>query len=232
MKRTFICLLVAFVVATAGARAAQITEITVSGSGSISLPPDVATVIAVVVTTSENAGDAIAENNSHFERIIAALKQLGIARADVTMTYYNVSYNPRPPGMPANPPGEVYGYTVSRSFSVNVRRISTAGRVSDACIAAGATSIDSVNFGVSNPTVGRLEATRKAVANARNNAKAVATASGLRIVGIKSIGFSGLAPGAVPVVRVTSFKTNAPTEFDQSNVNVSVSLSAVFLAEP
>lgn len=233
MKGTFLCLLVVFAALTrvAPAAANPATEITAPGSGSVALPPDMATINAVVVTQSENAQDAVSRNNARYERVVASLTQLGIARGDISLTYYNVSYNPRPAGTTTNAPGEIYGYTVNRSFAVKVRQIGNAGRVSDAALAAGATSIDNVSFGISNPHSARMEATRRAVAEARSNAEAVAGAAGLRITGIKSIEFGGFAPAPM-IARVSSAKMSAPTEFDQSNVNVTVSVSVVFFAEP
>jgi uncharacterized protein YggE len=232
MKRTFICLLCAFVVAAAGAPAAESTgtEITASGTGSVSLPPNIATVSASVETYADSANAAVAQNNVVYERIVAALERLGIVRSDITLAYYNVSYSPRPQVMPANPTGERYGYTVSRSFSVKVRQIGDAGRASDACTSAGATAINGVTFGLSDPGVAREQATARAVAEARANAEAIARAAALRIVGIKSIELGTGPTGIVPLMKAAV--ANGPTQFDQSNVNVTVSVSVVFLAEP
>jgi uncharacterized protein len=233
MKRTFLCLLVTCTAAVAcvtAARAAP-TEITASGTGSVSLPPDTATVNAAVETNAANANDAISKNNAIYDRILASLAKLGIARGDISLVYYNVSYNPPPRTRAENSPDERYGYTVSRNFSVKVREIASAGRVSDASIGAGATAINGVSFGLSNPNVAREQATAKAIAEARANAEALAAAAGLHISSIKSIellaGVPG--PGPVPLMRAAAA---VPTEFDQSNVNVTVAVSVVFLAEP
>lgn len=229
MKRAFICLLATFAIATAAPAAASTTEITASGTGTVSLPPDQATVNASLETNANNAEAAIAQNNTTYDRIVSALSKIGVARNDVTLSYYNVNYNPRPSGAAASG-SERYGYTVSRSFAVVVRSIGKAGSVSDACLGAGATAINGVSFGLSNPAVARGQATNEAVAQARENAEALARAASLRIVGIKSIELGG-APGPVPMFRAV--ETAAPaTQLDQSNVNVTVSVSAVFLAEP
>ncbi|MGA8574148.1 MAG: SIMPL domain-containing protein [Candidatus Cybelea sp.] len=233
MKRTFICLLAAFAVATCAAAAAQpsATEISASGSGSVTMAPDIATVDAGIETNAANANDAISQNNAIYERVVAALERLGVARADVALAYYNVNYNPRPRSAPPNP-GERYGYTVSRTFTVKVRQIGKAGAVSDACTSAGATAINGVSFGLADSAAARTQATIKAVADARANAEALAQAAGLRIVAIKSMEVGGAGPpGPVPMMRLAA-APNPPTQFDQSNVNVTVSVSVVFLAEP
>jgi uncharacterized protein YggE len=231
MKRTLFCLLAAFLSfgAVAAAQPAA-TEITAWGSGSVSLPPDIAMVEAAVETNAASAADAIAQNNARYERVVAALTSLGVARSDISLTYYNISYNPRPQNGPPSS-GERYGYTVSRNFSVKVRQIGSAGRASDACIGAGATAINGVSFGLADPSVAREQATVKAVGQARANAQALAAAAGLHIVSIKRIELAGGGPPApMPLARVAI--ENAPTQFDQSNVNVTVSVSVVFLAQP
>ena len=96
---------------------------------------------------------------------------------------------------------------------------------------AGATSINSVTFGLSDPNVARGRATAKAVAEARANAEAVARAADLHIVGIKSIELTGAPSAPMPLMRAAAMP-NSPTEFDQSNVSVTVSVSVVFSASP
>jgi uncharacterized protein len=233
MGRTFICALAALGLATASALAAPpaATEITVSGTGSVSLPPNVATVNAAVETNAANANGAVTQNNAIYNRIVTALEQLGVARGDISLAYYNVNYNPRPAVAPVSPNGERYGYTVSRGFMVKVRDIAKAGRVADACTSAGATAINGISFGLSDPGVARSQAAAKAVADARSNAEALAHATDLHIVALKSIELGGGLVGPVPLMRAAAVPA-AATEFDQSNVNVTMTVTAVFLAEP
>ncbi len=206
------------------------TEISVSGNGSVALPPDVANVNANIETNAPNAADAVGQNNATYDRIVAALEKTGVARADITLSSYNVNYNPKPHVLPPTSGGERYGYTVSREFNVKVRDIGKAGRVADACTSSGATSINGVTFGLADTVGPRAEATRKAVADARANAEALAAAAHLRIVSIKSMELQGGGVNPQPLMRVAA--ASAPTQFDQSNVNVSVSVSVTFLAQP
>jgi len=230
MKRTLLSLLICFGTATIPALAqTAATEITASGSGSIALPPDMATVNATVDTNAENGDAAISQNNRIYDAVLAALAKVGVQRSDVTLSYYNVSYNPRPAGRAADP-GERYGYTVSRSFAVKVREVAAAGRASDACIAAGATAINGVSFGLSDPGAARTQAIAKALAQARTSAEALARATSLRIVGVKRMDLGNADVTPVPLGAMA--RIAAPTQFDQSNVNVTASVTAVFLAEP
>jgi hypothetical protein len=180
MKRTLLCLLAMFFLSGSFAAAARpgMTEITTSGTGTVSLSPDIATVRAALQTNAPSANDAISQNNAIYGRIVAGLSKLGIARVDVALDYYNVRYNPRPQVMPAGPTGEQYGYTVARTFQVTVRKIAMAGTVTDACIDAGATEINGVAFGLSDRVAARAQAITKAIADARANAETIARSAG------------------------------------------------------
>jgi uncharacterized protein YggE len=183
-----------------------------------------------VETNAATASDAVAQNNVTYDRIVEALVKIGVARGDVSLASYNVNYNPKPPVVSPNDSGR-YGYTVSRQFTVKVRDIGKTGRVTDATTGSGATSINGVSFGLADTTRARAQATRKAVDDARASAEALAAAAGLHIVSIKSIDLGG---GDVfssqPMGRIVA--SAAPTQFDQSNVNVVVSVSVTYLAEP
>lgn len=234
MKRIVLGFLVALAVATAPVVAAPPTgtEISVSGSGSVALPPDMATVNASVETNAASASDAVAQNNVTYDRIVEALVKIGVARGDISLASYNVSYNPKPRVVAPNPDGERYGYTVSREFNVKVRDIGKTGRVTDATTGSGATAINGVSFGLADTSGPRARATRKAVDDARASADALAAAAGLHIVSIKSMELGGggvVTPG--PMMRMAAASA-APTQFDQSNVNVVVSVSVTYFAEP
>lgn len=233
MKRSFLCLLTVFLLVSRGAVAAGSgdAEITASGSGSMWLAPDLATVSAGIDTNAPTAGQALARNNQTYDRIVAALRGLGIARDDVALLSYNVSYNPPPQIAPPVASGERYGYTVSRAFMVKVRDIGKAGTVTDACVSAGAGAIDGVAFSLGNPEAGRAQAIAAAVADARKNAEALAKAASLHIVGIKSIELrnaSSYAPGPQMLTRGAA----KATAFDQGNVAVEATVTVVFIAQP
>lgn len=236
MHRLLVSLIVAFL-ATSGLAAAKtataVTAISVNGTATITVMPDQATVNASVVTNAENASQAVSDNNRRYGTIVDALVRAGIRRDDVTLSYYNVNYVPKPNPAPPNPsPYDRYGYTVTRSFAVKVRDMNRAGAVVDAATGAGATNIEGVAFGLAHPETAQSQATRKAVADARSKAEELAKAAGLHVVGIQSIQLEG-APAVRPLVMAkTMAAASTPTEFDAGNVNVSVNVTVVFSAAP
>jgi hypothetical protein len=235
MKSILAAALLALLIApgAALAQAVPATEILVSGTGNITLPPNIATVGSSVQTNSANAADAVSRNNAIYERIVAALTKLGIARDDVSLAGYNVSYSPKPQNAKPDP-GVVYGYTVSRDFSVKVRDIAKAGSVVDACTHAGATTIGGVSFDVDDQRAAQTQATAKAVDDARAKAEALASAAHLRITGVKSINLGGDGGPIYPMAKMamSPVANGTPTQFDSSNVGVSVTVQMTFLAQP
>ncbi|HEY9086183.1 MAG TPA: SIMPL domain-containing protein [Candidatus Tyrphobacter sp.] len=213
------------------ARAAAPAQIAVTGTGSVSLPPDQATVDAAIETNAQNARDAVSQNEAAYERIVAAVVALGVARSDITLAYYNVNYNPRPRTNPS--PGVQYGYTVNRSFAIKMQPISLAGNVVDAATSAGATAINGVYFGLRDTAAASREAMKKAVADAVEQGNALSASADLHIIGIESITLAGAyAPVPRPQgLRVVSAAL-APTTFDNSNTTVTVTVNVVFLAKP
>lgn len=220
-----------FLLAALPAVAAAPAELSVSGTGNVTLPPDVATVSAAVETNAESVTAAIAQNNARYDRIVAALSRAGIARRDVRLSNYNVNYNPKPQVVSPDNNGVRYGYTVSRDFSIEVRKIDNAGRVVDACTSAGATGINGVSFGLADPSAARARATELAVADGRARALTLARAANLHLISLKSLSLGG--PSAPqPMLRMAAGAIAPNTQLDQSDVSVTVSVDAVYLAAP
>ncbi len=235
MKRLLVPFALCIAVITGPANAAQSTEISVVGNSTVTMVPDQATVTASIVTTASSATQAVSENNSRYDAVAAAIARTGVKRDDISLSYYNVNYVPKPNPMPPNPsPYDRYGYTVTRSFAVKVRAMDRAGAVVDAATSAGATNIEGVTFGLANSDAARAKASREAVNDARAKADDLARAAGLRINGIKSIELEG-APGIVrpmAMARVAGAENAAPTVFDPGNVTVTSNVTVVFSASP
>ena len=220
---------------SAGAAAATVTRITVSGQGTVSVTPDEAVIRASIETNADRAADAISQANTIYTRAVAAVTSLGVARTDVTLDYYNFNYNPRPSPQPGQiaPTGQ-FGFIVTRTFEVKVRGIDKAGPVVDALTQAGITSIGSVTFQASDTSRARSSAITKAMADARAKADDAAKAAGLHITGIEQVGYANYIATPAPVMRmaVAADTYSAPTVLDSGGISVSETLTVTFLAGP
>ncbi|HET9393105.1 MAG TPA: SIMPL domain-containing protein [Candidatus Rubrimentiphilum sp.] len=212
--------------------AAQPTLISVTGQGRATAAPDMATMSLTITTNASNATAATSDNNAIFAQLEQRMHALGVAEHDIRTTYYNVTYNPRPEGVPAPNYGVQYGYVVSRGVSVTLQRTGVVGKAVDAAIAAGVNHVDGVSFGVSDNHALSLKALGDAVTQARSRAQAIATAAGLRIVRIRSIqeGYAQVYPQ--PQAMAMSRLAGVPTQIEPSDVSMQASVTVTYEAQP
>jgi uncharacterized protein YggE len=167
--------------------------ITVSGTGKISARPDIAEVTAGVVTHAPGAQDALAANNAAMSRLLATLKERGIAEKDMQTSQLSITpvySQPQPrvigaPGGAIDPPAQsefvprLVGYKVENSVRVTSRRIDQLGPVLDAIVQAGANQIHGISFRVEHTAELLDEARKRAMRDARHKGELLAGEAGV-----------------------------------------------------
>lgn len=156
-------------------------SITVSAQGSTRITPDRATVQVGVQTRATTAAAASAENARIAQRVIAAVRALGIGAEQISTVNYSVNPEYR---HQENRTPQVTGYVVHNTVVVDVRQIEQVGRVIDAALSNGANMINSLNFYASNTEEARRVALGSAVEKARKDAEAIARAAGGTLGGL------------------------------------------------
>ena len=116
--------------------------------------------------------------------LLAALKGEGVAEKDIQTSYYTV-YVDRPYG-PQGPTDEVQ-YQVSNSVQVTIRDLNKVTDILSAAIDAGANSINSVEFRLSDTSQLKSQARAKAVENAQATAQELAELNGVAVGEVVSI---------------------------------------------
>lgn len=202
--------------------------ISVSGHGKVNGKPDVARTTLGVEARAGTAEQAIAEVNASMARVIAALKQAGVADADVRTATLSLnferSYEPQPvPTMapasatpapaarpkspeaspeaaPAPPPKLPQGfYTASNNVEVTLRALDRAGQVVSAATSAGANQLFGIRFEIEDPSALLAQARKLAVADARKRAAELAELAGVKLGPAVSITeIDGGQPGPMP----------------------------------
>lgn len=215
-----------FLFSPIAAAAATATQIAVNGTGTVTLAPDQVVVNATVETyDGHSASAAVGNNAAVYNRVASAVTALGVAREAITSSGYEVNYSA--------PPGDRPGYTVDRRFTVKTRQLNLAGKIVDAVIAAGASEIDGVSFGLGDTAAASHEALQRAVAAAAADAAAIAAAAHLRIIGIQSVNSgSAYVPQPQPAFRAMMATASAPTTFETGSTTVTQTVNIVFLAKP
>ncbi|HUJ91906.1 MAG TPA: SIMPL domain-containing protein [Gaiellaceae bacterium] len=174
---------------SATAPASADRTITVTGSGSVTAVPDRASFSFSVDTRGATASAALSSNADEAQAVVGALKNAGVAAADLQTT--EVSLDPQT----SQDGTKIIGYAASSSVSVTVP-IGQAGAIVDAAVKAGADGVSGPSLDVSDQDALYAQALKNAVANAQSKAMALADASGLQLGAVQTV-VEGSAPSPV-----------------------------------
>jgi len=149
-------------------------RLTVSGTGVVTLAPNLLTLTLDVTTTGGSTAVALSANDAASTAILKALSEGGVAAKDISTT--NLSIQPKY----SETGSVVIGYSVDDTVVAKIRKLATAGTVIDAAVTAGgnATRINGLTFSLTNPAHAQDRARTLAVHEAVGHAKALATAAG------------------------------------------------------
>lgn len=166
--------------------------ITVTGTGSTKVTPDVATVTLGVQSQNERISLAVADNNRRSMLVRQAVLELGVVEGDIRTTYFSVWSQPRYDEF-----GALTGETtffVDNSVLVTVRDVAKLGEILQAAVEAGSNSIQGISFHIEDPTEAEDEARAEAIADAQAKAQELATAAGAQLGEVTSISTSVYVP--------------------------------------
>ena len=209
-------------------------EIMTTGRGEVSMTPDRATVMVSVETRAPSAAAAASANSARMTSVLQALRGAGLAAADITTSGYSVAQDPRNfrvapaapvPGIQALP----VEFLARNTVRATVRRIDDVGKVIDAALTGGATSVASVQMIAPNTDEARRNALAQAVAQAQRDAETLARAAGGslgRLISMSSTpGRPVEAGGYASDIYFSEVAMAAPypTMFNPREVTVSVS---------
>lgn len=165
------------------------------GQGETKITPDRARLEVSVQTRASTAADAGAQNAKKQQSVLDALKKLGFTAEQLSTVDYNLF-----PEMQYDKNGQsprVVAYNATNTVRVDIRDVGMIGKAIDASLEAGANMISSLSFYASNSDSARRSALASAVARARSDADAIATAAGGSIGALLEISTSDFAPPVI-----------------------------------
>jgi hypothetical protein len=165
--------------------------IVVSGTGRVTVEPDVADLRLGVTVSRDSVTDARSEAARTMAAILDAVAAAGVAPRDIRTSLLSVQ--PRYDYRDGKPPTLV-GYELANVVEVTVRDLRTVTDVVDGSLRAGATSMDGLTFHLDDPTEPERAARMAAVAAARARADILAEAAGVSIAGVVDIVEGGPPP--------------------------------------
>jgi uncharacterized protein len=160
------------------AQDAGLATVIATGTGTVEVAPDLATLSIGVTTQGETAATSLTANTVAMEAVMARLAASGIDARDMQTS--NLYLSPNWTGYDTATP-TISGYVASNSLTVQVRNLDTLGAVLDAAVADGANTLNGLSFGLSDPDPILDEARKEAVADARASAELLATAAGMKL---------------------------------------------------
>lgn len=189
----------------------QPSGIWVSGTGTVTVIPDIAVLSVGVYDKETTVAAAQAKATDAMNKLIAALKQNGIADKDIKTTGYSIQQvtrydNTKNESIPD-------GYSVSNTVNAKIRALDKVGTIIDAVAAAGgdATRINGVSIMVEKPEGYYGEARGKAMADAKAKADQLASLAGAKLGAAYYITeSSGYYPPPIPYVKDFAGSISAP----------------------
>lgn len=161
----------------------SVPNITVTGEAFEEAVPDRALLRFGVVSEKATAAEAAAENARTAAAILAELKTMGIADADLRTQ--NVTLEPflvdEPVATAKGKTKQVQRYRAVNSLVARIKPVERAGEIAGRIVEKGANSIEGVEFEFSDPTAKQNELRAAAVKDAQRRAQAYAEAAGTKL---------------------------------------------------
>ena len=150
--------------------------ISVLATGEASVAPDLAVVSFAVSGNGKELAPTRDEVNARSSAVIARLRELGIADADLNAPDVGIH-----PEYDYRKGQRLIGYRVVRAMTAKVRSLDHLGDVLDGIVAAGANEVHGAQMSAADPSAAEHDALRAAVVSARAKAEAIADAGGVTL---------------------------------------------------
>ena len=201
----------------------------VTGIANAKVKPDKVMLSFGVVTINKTANAALATNSKIMNKVIDAVKTAGGVKENETSTSSfsispNYNYSQQPSDTTTG--NIITGFTVSNSIQIQSTNIGNVSKWIDTAIAAGANTVNSVDFILSDKKLDETKNSliKQAIDNARTKADIAASALGLRIVGVKSANlneFEVQPPSPIPLAKESLAPAAAPAATNRSTPVIS-----------
>jgi uncharacterized protein len=183
------------------------STLSVDGSGSVFVAPDVADLSVSVAHSAVNSREALSAANSTTDRVVRAIRAIGVPAGAIQTEGVSIASRIVRVGKDKH---RERRWTASESIDIHVTNLKIVGSVIDGATKAGASTVDGPTFSFSDPSAGKVAATRAAIADARRRADDAAAALGYRVTGVRSVQIDPQSP-AEPFARSTPSASTAPS---------------------
>lgn len=206
--------------------------ISLSGTGSVSIAPDMAVISFGVVKEAKTARAALDENNKAMASILKAMEDKGIEKKDLQTSGFNIQpkyFYPKRKSNGEQPAPEITGYIVSNNLTIRIREIEKAGEILDLSVTLGINSGGNIQFTNSDTTAVLKQARIKAVKDALEKAQTLVQAAGVELGDILNISENSSRPRPVGIAQARSLSVqedaSVPIASGENSYQVTVQMS-------
>lgn len=203
--------------------------LSVSGSATAQAISDEVTASMGVETTNTTAQAALTSNSNFMNAVLEALKAAGVQENETSSATFSITPNYNYSSN-ANQ-GRLIGFTVGNSIQIKSSNIESVSKWIDAAVSAGANNVNNIYFSVSNKKLDEIKNSllKDAIDNAKAKADIAASAAGLQVLGVKSIGVEDIRlPPPAPIYSASAINSEAaastPIISGQQEVSESVTI--------
>ncbi|HLT36779.1 MAG TPA: SIMPL domain-containing protein, partial [Enhygromyxa sp.] len=192
------------------------------GAGEVEVAPDQALISLTVITQAQTAAEAAARNAERMQAVIDAVT--GLAHEDLSTSGLGIS--PITSYDPETDASRIVGFRATNGVTVTATP-GDAGRIYDAGVQAGANQSSGVTFRVADERPYRDQALRIAVERAHADARTVAGAAAIALLGPERI---QIDPGPGPIAyRAATIDTELPASpMLPNDITIAASVRIVF----
>lgn len=205
------------------AQANELAGITVQGSATVRVAPDMATFNFSIVERGASLARLKRSVDDRSAELINLSLQLGVARTDVTSA--EVRIRPRYD----HPNANLIGYDVSREVLVVLKDLERYTDLVNGAIDAGISSLGNIQLDVSNRRSLEINSLAAAMAAARRKAEIIAVEADVslgKVISVREAGAFAEAP--LYQVRAESMAMGSPAAFEPGEIMVSSQVNVTF----
>jgi uncharacterized protein len=210
--------------------------LSLTGTATTTVKPDKVTISLGVETTNKTANAALTSNSKIMNKVIDLLKAARVKDNETSTSSFSISPNYNYSRSSDIAGRRIVGFTVSNSIQIQSTNINNISKWIDTAIAAGVNTVDRIDFGLSDK---KLEVTKtnlikQAMQEARAKADILASAAGMKVVGVRSIDLDEFAmqlpfPSSVPLARKSQAAEARPTPIISGQEEVTTNVDLIFL---
>ena len=150
---------------------------TVSGEGSVTVKPDIAYVHVGIQKNASTVKQAQSQINEVMNKIVAALKNLGVDSKNIQTIGYSIN-----PNYDWNSGVQkITGYSANTQLKVKITDLDKINDIIDSATTNGANQVNNITLDVDNREAAEDSARKEAVAQASKKAEAAAKAAGFKL---------------------------------------------------